>query len=152
MEIRDSDYQKRTEALFQKAPFLKNLGIQLIACGPGWCEAGLEVQNYHKQQDRLVHAGVIATLADHCAGGAAGTLVAANEIILTVEFKINLLRPGKGSRLRAKAMVLKPGSRFVIAESEVYAVAAQEEKLLAKAMVTLAVLPKSPEDEKKDEA
>ena len=145
METLDPDYQKRTEVLFQKAPFLKNLGVQLIACGPGWCEAGLEIQNYHKKQDHLVHAGVIATLADHCAGGAAGTLVAADEIILTVEFKINLLRPGKGTRLRARATVLKPGRRFVIAESEVYATVGQEEKLLAKAMVTLAVLPKTGE-------
>ena len=109
MKIQDPDYQKRVERIFEKAPFLKNLGMKFAGCGPGWCESTLEIQNYHKQQDRLVHAGVIATLADHTAGGAAGTLIAMGEIVLTVEFKINLLRPGKGSRLRARAQVITPG-------------------------------------------
>lgn len=143
MDIRDPEYQKRVEGIFQKAPFLENLGIKFQGCGPGWCEAGLTIQNYHKQQDRLVHAGVLATLADHAAGGAAGTLLAPDEIVLTVEFKINLLRPGKGKALRARAQVLKPGSRFIIAESEVYAEEADSEKLVAKAMVTLAVISES---------
>ena len=140
MEIQDPDYQKRVERIFEKAPFLKNLGLKFAGCGPGWCESFLEVQNYHKQQDRLVHAGVVATLADHSAGGAAGTLLKPEEIVLTVEFKINLLRPGKGNLLRCMATVLKPGQRFTIAESEVFAREAEEERLIAKAMVTLAVL------------
>ena len=140
METRDPDYQKRVERIFQKAPFLENLGIKFLGCGPGWCESGLQIQNYHKQQDRLVHAGVMATLADHTAGAAAGTLMAPNEIVLTVEFKVNLLRPGKGQSLRCRAQVLKPGRRFSIVESEVYAKEGEAESLVAKAMVTLAVL------------
>jgi len=146
MEIRDPDYQNRVARIFEKAPFLKNLGIKLAGCGPGWCESRLEVQNYHRQQDRLVHAGVIATLADHSAGGAAGTLMAPEEIVLTVEFKINLLRPGKGRELRCRAQVIKPGRRFSIAESEVFAADQAGEKLIAKALVTLAVVGDFKED------
>ncbi|HCU23489.1 MAG TPA: phenylacetic acid degradation protein PaaI, partial [Deltaproteobacteria bacterium] len=76
MKIQNDDYRRQVEGIFEKAPFLKNLGLKLHNCGPGWCESFLEVQNYHKQQNRLVHAGVIATLADHTAGGAALTLIA----------------------------------------------------------------------------
>lgn len=141
MDTMDPEFEKRIEAIFRKAPFLENLGIKFLGCGPGWCEAGLQVQNYHKQQNRLVHAGVLATLADHTAGAAAGTLIAANEIVLTVEFKINLLRPGKGQSLRSRAQVLKPGKRFSVVESEVFAKDGDDEKLVAKAMVTLAILP-----------
>ncbi len=136
----DPEQKARLERIFDKAPFLKNLGIKLSGCGPGWCEARLEVQNYHKQQDRLVHAGVIATLADHCAGGAAATLLPPDKTVLTVEFKINLLRPGRGEALRARAQVIKPGRLFTIAESEVFALAGSEEKLIAKALVTLALV------------
>lgn len=145
MEVQDPDYQQRVARIFEKAPFLKNLGLKLVACGPGWCESGLEIQNYHKQQDRVVHAGVIATLADHTAGGAAGTLIAPGEIVLTVEFKVNLLRPGKGTSLRCRAEVIKPGRRFSIAESAVYAVGTDGEKLIAKGLVTLAVVERLPE-------
>ena len=35
-------------------------------------------------------------------------------MLLTVEFKVNLLRAGKGETLRCKATVLKPGSRFSV--------------------------------------
>jgi len=46
---------------------------------------------------RLRPRGVVqATAADHTAGGAAGTLVRSNEMVLTAEFKINLLRPALG--------------------------------------------------------
>jgi len=89
-----------------------------------------------------MHAGVMATLADHTAGGAGATLIKPEEIVLTVEFKINLLRPAKGERLRAKSTVLKPGRTLSIVESSVYSWEAGEEKLSAKAMVTLAIVPR----------
>lgn len=88
-----------------------------------------------------MHAGVQATVADHTAGCAGLTLLAAEELILSVEFKINLLRPAQGSSLRCRAEVLKPGRTLVVAESSVYAGGPQEEVLTAKATVTLAVVP-----------
>ena len=79
-------------------------------------------------------------MADHSAGGAAGTLLKKGQLVLTVEFKINLLRPARGDYLRCSAEVLKPGRTLTIAESEVYAVTGDESKMVAKATVTLANL------------
>lgn len=76
-------------------------------------------------------------MADHTAGCAAATLVRPNEMVLSAEFKINLLRPALGNRLRCRATVLKPGKTLIVAESEVYAVREGVEKLTAKATVTL---------------
>jgi len=45
-----------------------------------------------------------------------------NEMVLTAEYKINLLRPALGDRLRCRATVLKAGKTLIVAESEVYAV------------------------------
>jgi len=139
MDIQDPDYQNRVAQIFEKAPFLKNLGVKLQSCGPGSCESFLEIQNYHKQQDRLVHAGVVATLADHTAGGAASSLLKPGESVLTVDFHLQLLRAGKGRRLLCKSRVLKSGPRLCFAESEVFAVGEEGEKLIARASVTLAV-------------
>ena len=108
--------------------------------GPGWCETTLAVRPEHLQQDDLVHAGVLATLADHTAGCASGTVADPGKVVLTVEFKINFLRPAVGQQLRCRAEVLKPGRRLIVAESSVHAVNDGVEKLAAKAMVTLAVV------------
>ncbi len=87
-----------------------------------------------------MHAGVQATMADHTAGGAGGTLVKEGDLVLTAEFKINFLRPAIGESFRCRAMVLKPGKTLIVAESEVYANQGGTEKLVAKAIVTLAVV------------
>jgi len=138
MKVQNPHYREQVRSIFDNAPFIDELGLVLSDLGPGWCESTIEVKPKHLQQDGYVHAGVQATVADHTAGGAAGTLVRANEIVLTAEFKINLLRPALGDRLRCRSTVLKSGKTLIVAESEVYAVREGKEKLVAKATVTLA--------------
>lgn len=140
-EPRDPDYRARVHAIFHRAHFIQELGIQLVSVDPGRCSAESLILPKHRQQHGYVHAGVIATLADHAAGGAAGTLVEPSEMVLTAEFKINFLRPASGNRLRADATVLKAGRTLSVAEAEVYASKGDQETLVAKAMVTLAVVP-----------
>ncbi|MGA6993418.1 MAG: PaaI family thioesterase [Candidatus Deferrimicrobiaceae bacterium] len=138
------DVPGKVREIFLRAAFIDDLGIRLNDLGAGWCESALEVLPKHLQQDGYVHAGVQATMADHTAGGAAGTLASEGEIILTVEFKINFLRPALGERLRCRAAVLRQGRTLNVAESEVYAQCDGNEKLVAKAMVTLALVPAAP--------
>jgi uncharacterized protein (TIGR00369 family) len=135
---------RKVREIFQQAAFVSDLGIRLAGLGPGWCESVLEVAPKHRQQDGYVHAGVQATIADHTAGGAAGTLAAEGDLVLTVEFKINFLRPALGERLRCRATVLRQGKTLNVAESEVFAERNGSEKLVAKAMVTLAVVAAAP--------
>jgi len=138
------DFARRVREIFQQAAFVSDLGIRLADLGPGWCESVLTVAPKHRQQDGYVHAGVQATIADHTAGGAAGTLAAEGDLVLTVEFKINFLRPALGERLRCRATVLRQGKTLNVAESEVFAERDGSEKLVAKAMVTLAVVAAAP--------
>ncbi len=137
MKVQDPNYKARTAAIFTEAGFIQDLGIKMLDCGPGWCEADLLCQPRHMQQDGVVHAGAQATLADHCAGAAANTLIKATDIILSVEFKINMLRPAQAESLWCRAEVLKPGRRLIITESEVYALYQGTRKLCSKATVTL---------------
>ncbi len=135
-EVRD-----HVAAIFRRAPFIGDLGIALSDLGPGWCESVLEVAPKHLQQDGYVHAGVQATVADHTAGGAAATVARPGDLVLSVEFKINLLRPAVGDRLRCRATILRQGKTITVAESEVFARNGGDERLVAKAMVTLAHVP-----------
>lgn len=141
MESRNPDFRRAIESVFKDAAFITDVGIELVDMGPGWCETTLPLAPRHLQQNGFVHAGVQATIADHTAGAAGSTLVAAGDYVLTLEFKINLLRAAKGDRLRCRAQVLKPGSRFTVVESEVYAQSdGRDDQLVSKATVSLAVL------------
>ncbi len=135
------DFREHVRAIFERAPFIGDLGVALSDLGPGWCESVLRIAPKHLQQDGYIHAGVQATIADHTAGGAAGTVAKPGDLVLTVEFKINLLRPALGDRLRCRATVLRDGRTITVVESEVFARKDAAEKLVSKAMVTLALVP-----------
>lgn len=96
----------------------------------------------HLQQNGVVHAGVLATLADHSAGGAASSTLGQGSYPLTAVFKINLLRPATGKVFRCVSQVLTPGRSLIVAESEVFSMLDEKQTLCAKAMVTLSVVSK----------
>ncbi|MEJ2726732.1 MAG: PaaI family thioesterase [Deltaproteobacteria bacterium] len=106
----------------------------------GYFKSRVKIQELHRQQDGFVHAGVMATMADHTAGYAAFTTVPEDYQILTVEFKINFLRPAYGELLLCRSRVIRGGNRIVISESEVFDERKGGEVLAAKALVTLMVV------------
>lgn len=128
-------------ALFTSAPFVSHLGIQLRVIEPGCLETVLPLRPEMLQQDGFAHAGVVATLADHTAGGAALSSRSTKGRVLSIEFKVNLLRPASGASLRCRATTLRAGRTISVVESEVYGSHPEKgEVLAAKATVTLAML------------
>jgi uncharacterized protein (TIGR00369 family) len=126
--------------IFEDAAFVAHLGITLEAAGHGWCETSLVVAPEHLQQHGYAHAGVVTTLADHTAGGAARASIAPGFDVITIEFKINFLRPATSKRLVARGQALRTGRTIIVAESEVRT---DDDKraLVAKCMSTLSVIP-----------
>jgi uncharacterized protein (TIGR00369 family) len=107
----------------------------------GYFQSRVVIQEHHRQQDGFIHAGVMATMADHTAGYAAFTTVPEDFQILTIEFKVNFLRPAYGSRLVCRSRVIRDGMQIIISESEVFD-QREEEILVAKALVTLMAVQK----------
>jgi uncharacterized protein (TIGR00369 family) len=135
------EYRATIVHAFAKSPFLVENGIVFVDCGPGWCEAAVAMSPRHLQHTDVPHAGVIATLADHTAGGAAMTLAAAGHFVLTTNLNVSLLRGLAAKRLVCRAEVVKPGRQVSFAESTVEAeLESGERKLVARASVTLSVL------------
>ena len=62
--------------------------------------------------------------------------------ILTIEFKANFLRPAYGEKLVCRSRTLREGLQIIIGESEVFDQRAEEEVLVAKALVTLMAVHK----------
>lgn len=135
----DEEIQQRIRSLFKKAAFIGEVGYELAGVGAGWAETTLAVAPRHGQAEGFIHAGVLATMADHTAGAAATTLVALTEVVVTVEYKANFLKPARGDRLRCRADVLRPGRTLSIVEAKVFTGA--DEKPVAAAMLTMAVIP-----------
>jgi len=121
----------------EKQAFLNLIGAELTEIRRGYAEFSLPFRKELGQQHGFVHAGVIATIADVAAGYAAYSLMPAGSEVLSVEFKVNLLRPAVGDKLIARARVLKPGKTLTVAQSDVYAVKDGAEKHVASMLATM---------------
>jgi uncharacterized protein (TIGR00369 family) len=128
------------ERIFQDAQFIRSLGIELTACGNGWCEARLKVAPTLRQQHGFVHAGALMTLADHTCGGAAASTMAEDRDVITVETKVSFLRPASVAELICRAEVLRAGKNLVFVEAEVMVEGEKGRLMVAKASSTLAVI------------
>ena len=142
MEPRNPEYVQQVTDIFRQAAFVMDVGYELVRVEPGRVETRLVVKPRHLQQNGVIHMGVQATMADHTGGSAAGSLISAEQLVLTTGFTMNLLQAAVGEELRCRAQVLRAGRTLSVVESEVFAVAQGEETLVSKATVTLAVLPR----------
>lgn len=126
---------------FAASPFMVDLGVEPVAISEGRVTTVLPIANRHLQHTGQVHAGVMATIADHTMGAAGQTMAAEGFWIITAELKTSLLRPGKGERLVCEAWVVKPGRMLTFTEAEVYAEnSGGERTLVMKASATMALV------------
>ena len=101
---------------------MKTLGGRLTTIEAGSVEIELPYSDLITQQHGYFHAAAIAAVADNAGGYAALTLMEPDEEVVAAEFKINLLRPAVGSRIVARANVIRAGRTLVISEATVSAV------------------------------
>ncbi|MFH1112584.1 MAG: PaaI family thioesterase [Pseudomonadota bacterium] len=123
--------------------FIKFCKFRAESAGWGSFRSRVEINGDHRQQDGFIHAGVMATMADHTAGYSAFTTVPEDVQILTIEFKVNFLRPAFGDALICRSRVIREGRQVIVAESDVFDVRNGEEVPAAKALVTLMAVPKA---------
>ena len=74
------------------------------------------------QQYQVVHGGMVAVIADSASGLAAISLLPPEDGVLSIEFKINLLGPGRGERMIARGAVIKAGRTVIISKADVYCI------------------------------
>jgi uncharacterized protein (TIGR00369 family) len=98
-----------------------HIGARLRAVGPGWTEVELPHREELTQQKGFLHGGIIGMIADNACGYAAYSLMPASASPLTVEYKINILAPGRGQTYVAEGFVLRSGRTLSVARAEVFA-------------------------------
>ncbi|MBX3598686.1 MAG: PaaI family thioesterase [Rhizobiaceae bacterium] len=126
-----ADFEERVRASFAKQQAMSTIGAELTHVAPGTIEIELPFDERLTQQHGFLHAGIISAALDSACGYAAFTLMPPEAGVLTIEFKVNLLAPGKGQRFLFRGSVTKPGRTIIVADGEAYAMNDGEAKLIA---------------------
>ena len=103
--------------ILRAQPFSTHLGTILDAFSPGHAELSLVVSPLHMQHQSSVHGGILAYLADSALAFAGGSLFGD---AITVEMKINFLKPARGDRLRVVADVVGSGEAQAVCRCDVF--------------------------------
>jgi uncharacterized protein (TIGR00369 family) len=136
-EPRDPAYEARVRASFARQRAMHTIGASLVRVEPGEVELGLPFRDDLTQQHGFLHAGIVTALVDSACGYAALSLMDAGAAVLSVEYKVNLLAPARGDRMRAIGRVVKPGRTLVVCTGEVLAVASGAESVVTIMQATM---------------
>jgi uncharacterized protein (TIGR00369 family) len=129
---------KRIEESFSRQGFMQTLGATLVAVETGKVTITAAFRDTLTQQHGYLHAGVMTAMVDTACGYAALSTTADGYEVLTVEFKINFLKPAKTNKIIAVGEVTQSGRTLTTCEGTVYN--ETKAKVLAKMMATMIII------------
>lgn len=133
-----TDYEERVRSSFARQVVMTTIGAELTSVTPGTVEIEMPYSVALTQQHGFLHAGIISTALDSACGYAAYSLMPPDAAVLTIEFKLNLLSPGRGERFLFRGSVTKPGRTIIVADGQAYAYSADgEARLIATMTATM---------------
>lgn len=135
---------ERIKESFDKQGLMRTLKAQLMSVREGEVIVTCEFSEALTQQTGFFHGGVITSVLDSACGYAAWTLIPEGKEILTVEFKVNFMKPANTTKLIAVGKVIQAGKTLVFCEGEV--LDETETKVIAKMITTMIVVAKQPSD------
>jgi len=116
---------------------MRTLGATLTAVNRGSVTIELPFHEALGQQDGFAHAGAIASIADSACGYAAMTRMEPGDRVLSIEFKVNMLKPATGDRFSAEARVIRAGRSIIVCEASVHAITGTERVHVAQMQGTM---------------
>jgi uncharacterized protein (TIGR00369 family) len=137
----DPAFEARVRASFGRQAFMATLGARLAAVAPGEVTIELPFRADLTQQHGFLHAGVVAAIADSACGYAALSLMPPGREVLSVEFKINLMKPAAGALFRAVGRVVRAGKTLTVCAGEVEVVREGSPAAVAVMQATMMAVP-----------
>lgn len=110
------------------------VGAELTEFAPGHAVFELPIRKEHLQQHGVVHGGLVSFMADNALTFAGGSVLGD---VMTLEFKINYMRPAKGQRLIARGRVTGSGKTTAVCHCDLFVVDNGTEKHCATAQGTI---------------
>ena len=139
---RNPNFADEIRQSFAKQTMMGLIGATLTRVEPGIVEITLPYRADLTQQHGYLHAGIVTTIADTACGYAAYSLMPPDSEVLSVEFKVNLLRPAKGETFLASAEVVKSGKTLTVVRADVFGLDQTEQRTLIATMLgTMICMP-----------
>lgn len=132
-----ADLRETFERLTAARGFTKESGFRVRSFDDGFVALECAPKESLVQFMGYVHAGVVTGLADHAAGACYASVLPEGRACLTVELKINFMKPATGDMLVAEATALSRGASIGVVRSDVYAEKDGARTMVATALVTL---------------
>ena len=129
----------KIESSFARQGLMKTFNASLDKVERGTVQISCAFNDGLSQQHNFFHAGVMTSLVDTACGYAALTLAPEEKEVLTVEFKVNFLKPANTSRIAAIGKVIQSGKTLTVCEGNVYDDTG--EKLIARMTATIMTVP-----------
>ena len=141
---RNPSFDGEIEQSFAKQTIMSLIGARLSRVEPGVVTINLPYRADLAQQHGYLHAGIVTTIADSACGYAAYSLMPAGSEVLSVEFKVNLLRPAKAETFLATAEVIKSGKTLTVVRADIVGITGERRELVATMIGTMMCLPSKP--------
>ena len=119
-EPRNPDFACVVRDSFARQGLMSTFGARIVVLEPGLCVIEMDYAPEISQQNGYFHGGAVGAIADSAAGYAAYSLMPAGSDILTVEYKLNLIRPAVPPTLRAEGRVVRAGKTLSVCRADVY--------------------------------
>ncbi|MCY4046182.1 MAG: PaaI family thioesterase [Cellvibrionales bacterium] len=121
--------------LLKQQTFSVLLDAEVVHAEIGKIAIALPQRQDFLQNHGFIHGGVLSYLADNAMTFAGGSIFGPD--VLTVEYKINYLRPATESRLVATAEVIQSGKNLAICQCKITSSEGSDDVLLAIAQGTI---------------
>ena len=116
---------------------MHTLGVSLASVEAGRVILRMPFAQPFTQQHGFLHAGIVTALVDSACGWAALSLMPEGKEVLSVEFKVNLLRPARGDHFEAIGEVVKSGRTLTVCSGRLVAFEGERETIVAQMQATM---------------
>jgi uncharacterized protein (TIGR00369 family) len=136
-----SELEQRIKASFAAQGLMATLGAELVHVEPGEVRIAVYPRPELSQQHGYIHAGVLTSAVDSACGYAALSVASAGREVLSVEFKVNFMRPAIADRFEAIGKVVKAGRILTVCQGEVLGEKDGNQKTIATMQATMISVP-----------
>lgn len=119
---------------------MKHIGVEIEDLAPGRCVLTALYKSEIAQQHGFFHGGLVGALVDNAGAYAAFTLIEHDQSMLTVEYKVNLIAPADGSRIRSVGEVCRAGRTLTTCQVNVFVLSQEKSVHCAVGLVTMMLL------------
>ncbi len=116
------DLSKHIEFMEQGVPFNRYLGFRVLHSEEGFVRVLIPFKPEFIGDPRrpALHGGIFSATIDACGGLAVWTLFDVEDLISTVDMRVDYLRPGPASDIVVESRVVRVGNRVSVVNTIVY--------------------------------